>query len=599
MDLIYTDKNRKDIDVLSDYELDEAFGKSENNFSLKISLSEHCMEPGCVIYAENTEYGGIIDTLNPNTKDSTLTYKGRTWHGILNSKVLEPNTGEDYLILSGEANSVLKEIIARLKLNDVFSVSEEDSGIEIIHYQCSRYSCAYDEIRKMLYEFMGKLTINCRMQTVLLSVSPLYDYSADEEWDASQLDFAIEKNYHPVNHLICLGSGDLKDRHVIHLFTDENGGIQPYSFYDNPYQDADYILDKRNQILKEQEEVVEVYDYGNAQDTVNYVLLTSKPQNWQNVYTNFFIAKDDKFEQLTKTVEQTYEVLASQPSDWSKRYASYFKKNGSGYANVDGVVQESYVKMSKKPADWDKNYANYYVYFSDGLTSEYQGVSGVSKDRYRLQTQQPSDWSVTFSDYFKKVNVYKFFYDEYKKDKSGIWVKARVVKDSQVQNEITDKYALIFMEKVSVGIEYKALEKKAPKWKKNTFYTKVSKQYPPKWKSGYYYRRKEETVAPEFKAGSFYQERSGEVIPSWKPNSYYIERTDHFADLVKNGIEKLKSYYNDEKITTSLDASISYDVGDVIGSREQVTGVQAAQPITKKILKITSDGNTVSYEIGE
>ena len=599
MDLIYTDKNRKDIDVLSDYELDEAFGKNENNFSLKISLSEHCMEPGCVIYAENTEYGGIIDTLNPNTKDSTLTYKGRTWHGILNSKVLEPNTGEDYLILSGEANSVLKEIITRLKLNDVFSVSEEDSGIEIIHYQCSRYPCAYDEIRKMLYEFMGKLTINCQMKTVLLSVSPLYDYSADEEWDASQLDFAIEKNYHPVNHLICLGSGDLKDRHVIHLFTDENGGIQPYSFYDNPYQDADYILDKRNQILKEQEEVVEVYDYGNAQDTVNYVLLTSKPQNWQNVYTNFFIAKDDKFEQLTKTVEQTYEVLASQPSDWGKRYASYFKKNGSDYANVDGVVQESYVKMSKKPVDWDKNYANYYVYFSDGLTSEYQGVSGVSKDRYRLQTQQPSDWSVTFSDYFKKVNVYKFFYDEYKKDKSGTWIKVRVVKDSQVQNEITDKHALIFTEKVSVGIEYKALEKKAPKWKKNTFYTKISKQYPPKWRSGYYYRKKEETVAPEFKAGSFYQERSGEVIPSWKPNSYYIERTDHFADLVKNGIEKLKSYYNDEKITTSLDASISYDVGDVIGSREQVTGVQAAQPITKKILKITSDGNTVSYEIGE
>lgn len=599
MDLIYTDKNRKDINVLSDYELDEAFGKSENNFSLKISLSEHCMEPGCVIYAENTEYGGIIDTLNPNTKDSTLTYKGRTWHGILNSKVLEPDAGEDYLILSGEANSVLKEIITRLKLNDVFSVSEEDSGIEIIHYQCSRYPCAYDEIRKMLYEFMGKLTINCQMKTVLLSVSPLYDYSADEEWDANQLDFTIEKNYHPVNHLICLGGGDLKDRHVIHLFTDENGGIQPYSFYDNPYQDADYILDKRNQILKEQEEVVEVYDYGNAQDTVNYVLLTSKPQNWQNVYTNFFIAKDDKFEQLTKTVEQTYEVLASQPSDWSKRYASYFKKNGSDYANVDGVVQESYVKMSKKPVDWDKNYANYYVYFSDGLTSEYQGVSGVSKDRYRLQTQQPSDWSVTFNNYFKKVNVYKFFYDEYKKDKSGTWIKARVVKDSQVQNEITDKHVLIFMEKVSVGIEYKALEKKVPKWKKNTFYTKVSKQYPPQWKSGYYYRRKEETVAPEFKAGSFYQERSGEVIPSWKPSSYYIEHTDHFADLVKNGIEKLKSYYNDEKITTSLDASISYDVGDVIGSREQVTGVQAAQPITKKILKITSDGNTVSYEIGE
>ena len=216
-----------------------------------------------------------------------------------------------------------------------------------------------------------------------------------------------------------------------------------------------------------------------------------------------------------------------------------------------------------------------------------------------MQTQQPSDWSVTFKDYFKKATVYKFIYDEYTVDKNGVWTKKRVVKDSHVSEKITNKHFLIFSEKVPIGIEYKALEKKAPKWKKNTFYTKVSKQYPPKWKSGYYYRRKEETVAPEFKAGSFYQERSGEIIPSWKPNSYYIECTDHFADLVKNGIEKLKSYYNDEKITTSLDASISYNIGDVIGSREQVTGVQASQPITKKILKITSDGNTVSYEIGE
>lgn len=599
MDLIYTNKNRKDIGILSDYELDEAFGKNENNFSLKISLSEHCMEPGCVIYAENTEYGGIIDTLNPNTKDSTLTYKGRTWHGILNSKVLEPNAGEDYLILSGEANSVLKEIITRLKLNDVFSVSEEDSGIEIIHYQCSRYPCAYDEIRKMLYEFMAKLTIECQSQTVLLSVSPLYDYSVDEEWDASQLDFAIEKNYHPVNHLICLGSGDLKDRCVIHLFTDENGGIQPYSFHDSPYQDSDYILDKRNQILDRQEEVIEVYDYGNAQETVNYILLVSKPRNWQQVYTNFFIIKDDKFEQLTREFEQTYEVLTVQPSDWQGRYAGYFRHNGSDYTNVDGQIRESYIKILNKPLDWEKNYANYYVYFSDGLTSEYRGVSGVSKDRYRLQTQKPSDWPKTFSEYFKKVNVYKFVYTEKKKNKKGVWEKKTIQKTTKVPNKSTKTYSLTFVKKIQSGTKYQNLEGTAPKWKKNTFYTKVSVQYAPEWTSDYYYQRKEDTVAPAFESGLFYKESSREIIPSWKPGSYYEQYTDHYADLVKNGIEKIKTYYNDEKITTSLDASISYDVGDIIGSKERVTGVQAAQPITKKILKITSDGNTVSYEIGE
>lgn len=107
------------------------------------------------------------------------------------------------------------------------------------------------------------------------------------------------------------------------------------------------------------------------------------------------------------------------------------------------------MKMSKKPSDWDKNYANYYVYFSDGLTSEYQSVSGVSKDRYRLQTQQPSDWSVTFKDYFKKATVYKFIYDEYTVDKNGVWTKKRVVKDSHVSEKITNKHFLIFSGKSS------------------------------------------------------------------------------------------------------------------------------------------------------
>ena len=54
----------------------------------------------------------------------------------------------------------------------------------------------------------------------------------------------LKKDYHPINHLICLGTGNLRNRHVIHLFSDENGGIQPYAVVKNPYCNEHYILDE-------------------------------------------------------------------------------------------------------------------------------------------------------------------------------------------------------------------------------------------------------------------------------------------------------------------------------------------------------------------
>lgn len=49
----------------------------------------------------------------------------------------------------------------------------------------------------------------------------IHDYSQDEEFDTSQVDFEVSRNYSPVNHIIALGQGDLADRAVIHIFADE------------------------------------------------------------------------------------------------------------------------------------------------------------------------------------------------------------------------------------------------------------------------------------------------------------------------------------------------------------------------------------------
>ena len=94
----------------------------------------------------------------------------------------------------------------------------------------------------------------------------------------------INKHFNPINHLYCLGSGDLKDRNVIELFTDASGTVQPYTTVDTPVKDSQYILDNRNQLFTGIRDNSQVYDYGNAQTTENYEILTAKPDSWEQPY---------------------------------------------------------------------------------------------------------------------------------------------------------------------------------------------------------------------------------------------------------------------------------------------------------------------------
>ncbi len=247
MDLIYTDADKQDVGVMQGHSLDMAYGNDENNFECTVDMNMHCCEPGSLLYVEDTEYGGIVDAVKVNTGNSNVTYSGRTWHGILEGKVLCPDAGQDYLVLNGEANQVLSAIIARIDLSGMFVASTDNSGIQINNYKMNRYVGGYSGIRKMLSSFGAKLCMRYRMGIVLLSAVPLVDYSQDEEWDSSQMDFIIEKNSRPVNHMICLGQGELKDRVVLHLYADASGNLS------------------NSQSLTGEDEVTEVYDNSNAE----------------------------------------------------------------------------------------------------------------------------------------------------------------------------------------------------------------------------------------------------------------------------------------------------------------------------------------------
>lgn len=300
MDLIYTNPALEDIGVLREYELDLAFGADENNFECTIQANAHCCEAGSFLYFEGTEYGGIIDGIQSDSSTNEVVYSGRTWHGILNSKVFEPDSGADYLIVSGEANAVLGALIKRLNLSDMYEASSEDSGLTISKYQMHRYITGYDGITKMLDSVGARMHLTFQNGKVILSAVPKHDFSQDEEFNTDQVGFRIKKNYRAVNHLICLGSGQLADRLVVHLYVDTDGNIsrtqtqfdmaEVSSIYEYSSISTEEELVKEGtaklKSLNESEEVsidfdadADIYDVGDvigAYDTITGLYITTK-----------------------------------------------------------------------------------------------------------------------------------------------------------------------------------------------------------------------------------------------------------------------------------------------------------------------------------
>lgn len=247
MDLIYTNSSMQAIGVMKAYDLDLAFGSDENDFEIKVDANNHCCEAGYYVYIIGTEYGGVIDAVTSDTETGEVTYTGRTWHGILNSKVICPDAGQDYLTLNNEANGVLNSLITRMGLTSIFTVNIYASGLEISHYKMPRYVTGYDGIMQMLKSVGGKLILSFDGEKAILSAAPIEDHTKDGSVSSDAMSFQVKTTSKKVNHLICLGQGELKDRTVVHLYADASGSIS------------------QTQTLTGADEYTAVYDYPSAE----------------------------------------------------------------------------------------------------------------------------------------------------------------------------------------------------------------------------------------------------------------------------------------------------------------------------------------------
>lgn len=237
--LILADQNLRDIKPVMDAGIDFAVGSDENDYEIKIRRDrwDERYAYGNIFYIKNTEFGGIIGRKKINTAEDTISLYGRTWRGKLDKKIIRPPAGQDYRKVSGELNSVLDMLVTE-QFNDYFVVSQADTGVTVTNYQFDRYCALSAGITKMLKSVGHKLHIEYIQQErgqpgyVELSAVPIVDYSERIELSQdSRLNFTFDETKNGVNHLICLGKGELQDRQVIDLYVGESGSIGTTQYY--------------------------------------------------------------------------------------------------------------------------------------------------------------------------------------------------------------------------------------------------------------------------------------------------------------------------------------------------------------------------------
>lgn len=257
VELTYTDASFHDVGLIEPYDGDFAYGNSENDFSVD-TTGDSIPEVGAMMYAEGSDVGGIVTGYSSDAAMGTFSVVGDTWTGVLDRRVVGPDSGSDYLALSGDVRDIVAALVSRAGLTGLFRVAEGRTGITASHtftgstsseqQDAGRYMGAWTAIWQVCVDHGCK----CRFawsdveRRVIVTVARLADYTDDEAQSAGLATVGVSIR-RPTNHLVCLGKGDLKAREVLHLYADRSGNVST------------------SQTIKGVDEIAEVYDDSSAE----------------------------------------------------------------------------------------------------------------------------------------------------------------------------------------------------------------------------------------------------------------------------------------------------------------------------------------------
>uniref|UniRef100_UPI0005D2617D hypothetical protein n=1 Tax=Butyrivibrio sp. WCD2001 TaxID=1280681 RepID=UPI0005D2617D len=551
--------------------------------------------------------------------------------------------------------------------------------------ESGNYAHGYTFIRNLLYNEGAKLQI----VDGVLSVVPNIDYANTDDFIVDTDQFKAKRQYNSLTRMHCMGQGDLRDRYTIDLYLDNNGGLLPYC-RDNPVKDSDYYsdLEKLSQSTNPEDisnynlikdnvvpginEISEIYDYPNAQTTYHYVLLTSKPADWdtdlnpelpisdQNKrygFQNYFYQEYSEEKEATSykqyerpNLDTRYDLQFSMPGDWLSNFANYYEQKANGYVKVSAVSaydvvntmptgwyegaysnyyqligssyqrvslvsgqilttsepenwstnwkqytlangdhvpsivpQPYYKKLATKPADWNSNYGNYYG--QDGI-GNYTHIAGVSKTKYKKQTKKPTDWATNYKRYYKKANNKYVAVQATSDKKAPKWEKGKYY----------TSYTVTSAPEFVPNLTYQLVQdpEHAPVWAPGTYYT--SGKVVPTWGTITVYKKR---TVPTWQTNKYYTAVTYQPLPQWISNCAYTQYEDHYQALIEGALKKIEDYRKQDTLDVKLDEKQSYDINDIIGASDEVTGISVRERIVQKIIKIQRGVVSFEYRSGK
>lgn len=267
MEFIVCDENRMELcpfpdDCTMDFDLGD-----END--VQVTCTRGQMKQGYWIICPGTEYCALMEEDETNTNSEEETWNGNAVRKLLQQYIIQPPSGQDYQTVSGDANEILKYVLGNA-YGGLFSFPNYESEITIGTYQFDRYTDALTGFTKMLAAKNARINIeviqggpNERFEIVLSAV-PIQDLSEEIEYSQdSKVNVNIKESYRGINHLICLGQGELKDRQVVHLYAQLDGSISQKQYYtglqermmvydNNNAEDLDELIEGGTEKLQEE-----------------------------------------------------------------------------------------------------------------------------------------------------------------------------------------------------------------------------------------------------------------------------------------------------------------------------------------------------------
>lgn len=250
---------------------DMEIGEEENSFEIMIKRQEYQkVTLWDRIYIPGTEYGGFCRRWETDTKLGTITVGGITWRGMLQHKIIQPPAGQDYATDSGELNSIIKRRIEEAfpynpknaaAIRPIIGTTESTGVTTKGTWYYDRYCTLLEGLEKLLkkYDYRLNIVYDQLQRAVVVSAEPIVDHSDDVDFSSDmQVDYHVREVHDGINHLICLGAGELKNRTVVHLWVGTNGSI-----IDPDIED----ISTSGSV----DEVAKVYDYAGAEreDLIN------------------------------------------------------------------------------------------------------------------------------------------------------------------------------------------------------------------------------------------------------------------------------------------------------------------------------------------